>query len=96
MGSDVSNPDDIGSELDDLITSVDAMRWTPPPTDEAATEELTLNGSTRWMPTDCKERFDALYESIDAFAGAVNERMDTFATRIENAFAEAPPPRHRG
>jgi hypothetical protein len=59
-------------------------------------DDLNLNASTSWMPTDCKERFDALYESIDAFAGAVNERMDSFATRIENAFTEAPPPRHRG
>jgi hypothetical protein len=96
----VSNPDDIcGSitdSIDELLTSVDAMRWTPPPTDEDADGDLTLGGSTAWMPADCKQRFDALYESIDAFAGAVNDRMDTFANRIETAFAETPQPRHRG
>jgi hypothetical protein len=58
--------------------------------------DLTLNESTNWMPTDCKERFDALCETPHAFAGAVNERMDTFDIRIEKAFAEAPRPRHRG
>jgi hypothetical protein len=94
----MSKPDDIcGSitdSIDDLLTSVDAMRWTPPPTAGSA-GDLTSGTSTAWMPTDCKERFDALYETIDDFAGAVNDRMDTFANRIEQAFGQSPGPRHR-
>jgi hypothetical protein len=41
-----------------------------------------------WEPADCKARFDALYESIDAFAGAVDDRMHAFADRIDAAFAD--------
>lgn len=33
-----------------------------------------------------------LYETIDAFAGTVDDRMRTFASRVEGAFAEPAAP----
>jgi hypothetical protein len=93
MRSDVSDADNIREQIndsiDELITSVDAMRWTPKATDDAETNIGTTHPSPHsWEPADCKARFDALYESIDAFAGAVDDRMHAFADRIEAAFAE--------
>jgi hypothetical protein len=92
MRSDVSDADNIcdhiNHSIDDLILSVDAMRWTPTAADSPEPIATTHPSPHGWEPADCKARFDALYESIDAFAGAVNDRMHAFADRIEAAFAE--------
>jgi hypothetical protein len=94
MRSDVSDADNIceqiNDSIDDLLLSVDAMRWTPAADDspEPTAATTTHPAPNAWEPADCKARFDALYESIDAFAGAVNDRMHAFADRIDAAFAE--------
>lgn len=92
MRSDVSDRDEmcdqITDSLDDLITSVDAMRWRPDQAGEGADPEV----SDTWMPPECKERFDALYATIDAFAGAIDDRMDAWADRVQGSFADRPAP----
>jgi hypothetical protein len=80
--------DEINRSIDDLVTSVDAMRWTPAAADSEPTVATTHPSPHAWESAECKARFDALYESIDAFAGAVDDRMHIFADRIEAAFAD--------
>jgi hypothetical protein len=83
--------DQITHSLDDLITSVDAMRWRPGP--EGGDPIGGSNGERDrdpepWVPADCKARFDDLYAAIGAFAGAVDDRIRRFSDRVEGAFAE--------
>ncbi|HYJ70258.1 MAG TPA: hypothetical protein VEX15_21610 [Nocardioidaceae bacterium] len=85
----MSDADNLGDHsIDELILSVDAMRWTPTTDSPEPTVAAVHPLPHGWEPADCKARFDALYESIDAFAGAVDDRMHAFADRIEAAFAE--------
>lgn len=91
---DVSDRNDICDQIDDLITSVDAMRWRPESagSDVAEPDDVPSPDSATWVPADCKARFDALYETINAFAGAVDDRMQAFATRVEGSFDSAAEP----
>jgi hypothetical protein len=94
MRTEVSNPDEIygrlNESIDDLLTSVDAMRWTPTPSGTAVADGPKDGMSTTSTePDDLKARFDALYETIDAFAGAVDDRLRTFASKVEGDFAES-------
>jgi hypothetical protein len=82
--------DQITDSLDDLITSVDAMRWRPGPDGDDVNPDV----SDGWVPPECKARFDALYASIDAFAGAIDNRMNAWEARVQDSFAgpSAPAP----
>jgi hypothetical protein len=80
--------DSITDSLDDLITSVDAMRWRPDDAGDVADREV----SDTWVPPECKARFDALYASIDAFAGAIDDRMEAWANRVQGSFTDRPAP----
>ena len=88
----MSKPDEIcgrlNESIDDLLTSVDAMRRTSPPADVDGTPNPEGERPADDGPIDLKTRFDALYETIDAFAGAVDDRMSIFASKVEGAFAE--------
>jgi hypothetical protein len=92
MRSDMNDADNICDQIshsiDDLMLSVDAMHWAPAADDSRPTVATTHSSPHAWEPADCKARFDALYESIDAFAGAVDDRMHAFADRIDAAFAD--------
>jgi hypothetical protein len=90
--SDVNDADDMCDQLnhsiDNLMMSVDAMRWTPAADESRQAVATTHPTPHAWEPAECKARFDALYESIDAFAGAVDDRIHAFADRIDAAFAD--------
>lgn len=94
MRSDVSEPDEIcgniNDSIDELLTSVDAMRWTPTPPGADPADPARATSSGGFEPTELKDRFDALYETIEAFAGAVDERLHTWSAKVEAAFAEDP------
>ena len=89
----MSDPDNlchqINHSIDDLMLSFYAMHWTSTAAEDTEpTVATTQSPPHGWEPADCRARFDALYESIDAFAGAVNDRMHAFSDRIEAAFAD--------
>lgn len=54
--------------------------------DDLITSVESSKAADDWVPADCKARFDALYETIDAFAGAIDDRMQALATRVEGSF----------
>ena len=85
MRSDVNDRNEICDQIDDLITSVDAMRWRPESAAADDTEGVVSSESADWVPPECKERFDALYETIDAFAGAINDRMRAWEARVQGS-----------
>lgn len=83
--------DQINHSLDDLITSVDAMRWRPESAGDDTDDSPSADESA-WVPSECKARFDALYETIDAFAGAIDDRMQAWETRVQSSFPGTPSP----
>ena len=92
MSSQNDIRDQITDSLDDLISSVDEMRWRPDRNGEGSPAET----DDAWVPPETKARFDALYATIDAFAGAIDDRMKAWADRVQGSFTDPADAAERG